>query len=135
MGRAKIVGSVKKFLQEHDFDGIDFDWEFPGYNRTDGAGIPKFASKWTYDPEHDRDNFMALLAETRTMLGDLQKEKSRSDTVKTWETGSVSFWHQEWLATQPGWETKYDAVADQHYLWNESESIFMSYDNVDSIKK
>merc|ERR1712078_666844 len=258
--RAKIVGSVKKFLQEHDFDGIDYDWEFPGYNRTDGAGIPKFASKWTYDPEHDRDNFMALLAETRTMLGDLQKEKSRSDkylqtiaigmgpdkveylakffgdektmgnsldyvnmmcydfhggwgnlpighnaplhppttnpkenkgmsieesvtrvielvgahknklvmglptygrsiqvpkgtdiekaldtaqtldckasdSVKTWETGSVSFWHQEWLATQPGWETKYDAVADQHYLWNESESIFMSYDNVDSIKK
>merc|ERR1712224_387508 len=77
--RAKIVGSVKKFLQEHDFDGIDYDWEFPGYNRTDGAGIPNFASKWTYDPEHDRDNFMALLAETRTMLGDLQKEKSRSD--------------------------------------------------------
>merc|ERR1712224_385258 len=58
-----------------------------------------------------------------------------SDSVKTWETGSVSFWHQEWLASQPGWETKYDSVADQHYLWNESESVFMSYDTTADLRK
>jgi len=255
------VSSVKKFLQDYDFDGIDYDWEYPGANRTDGDGIPKFASKWYYDVEHDRDNMIALLAETRTMLTALQAEKSRSEpylqtiaigmgaskieylaamyqdaqtmgssldyinmmtydfhggwgevplghnaplhppktnnaanvgmsveesvnrmielvgdtyrhklvlglptygrsikvpqgtdivaalaeaktlpleastTVKTWENGVVSFWHQEWYARQQGWETKYDPDAEQTYLWNPTESVFMSYDTVTDLKK
>jgi len=259
--RKAIVDSVKEFLMNHDFDGIDYDWEYPGANRTDGDGIPKFASKWYYDVEHDRDNFIALLAETRTMLTALQAEKNRPDaylqtiaigmgpdkveylagmyqdeqtmgssldyinmmtydfhggwgdvplghnaplhpptnnnpanvgmsveesvermielvgdkyrsklvmglptygrsikvpqgtdieaalaeaktlpleastTVKSWENGVVSFWQQEWYADQPGWEKKYDSVAKQNYLWNESESVFMSYDTPADLKE
>merc|ERR1711907_727669 len=58
-----------------------------------------------------------------------------STTVKTWENGVVSYWEQEWYASQPGWELKFDADADQHYLWNESESVFMSYDTPADLKK
>jgi chitinase len=258
--RAKIIASVKKFLQDYDFDGIDYDWEYPGSNRTDGDGIPKFASKWYYDVENDADNYLALIDETRAMLTDLQSERNRSDkylqtiaigmgpekveylanffqqslwkggldyinmmtydfhggwgevplghnaplhppvtnnaanvgmsveesvervmeivgddyhkqlvmglptygrsikvpqgtnienalataqtlplesstSVKTWENGVVSYWHQEWYASQPGWEVKYDSDADQHYLWNQSESVFMSYDTPEDLKK
>jgi len=258
--RAKIVDSVKMFLQKYDFDGIDYDWEFPGIERTDGAGIPKFATKYTWDPEHDRDNFKALLKETRQMLTGLQAEKSRdaylqtiaigmgpdkidymaamyqdeetmgtsldfinlmtydfhggwdqtpfghnaplhppknnpkdnvgmsiqesvdrmvdlvgekytkklvmglptygrsinvpagteveealaeaktlplsaSEKVMTWEKGTVSYWHQEYLAGQKGWEVKYDSEAHQTYLWNQDERVFMSYDTPADLKE
>jgi chitinase len=259
--RAKIITSVKKFLIDYDFDGIDYDWEYPGANRTDGDGVPKFSSKYYFDVEHDRDNNIALLKETRTMLTELQAEQGRSEaylqtiaigmgpdkieylagmyqdeetmassldyinmmtydfhggwgnvpighnaplhpprnnnaanvgmsvqesvdrmielvgdqhrkklvmglptygrsikvpagtdiesslaeakfldlssstTVKTWENGVVSFWHQEWYASQPGWEVKFDADANQHYLWNASESVFMSYDTPADLKQ
>lgn len=59
---------------------------------------------------------------------------TNSDIVKTWETGVVSFWHQEWYASQPGWQTKHDKHAKQHYLWNPEQSVFMSYDNPKDIK-
>lgn len=77
--RQKIVSSVKKFIVDYDFDGIDYDWEYPGIERTDGDGVPKFASKYYWDAEHDRDNLVALLSETRTMLTSLQAERSRDN--------------------------------------------------------
>jgi chitinase len=257
--RKKIIDSVKQFLVDYDFDGIDYDWEYPGANRTDGDGIPKFASKWYYDVEHDRQSYIDLLKETRAMLTELGTERNNkyylqtiaigmgpdkidyladmyrdqetmensldyinmmtydfhggwgevplghnaplhppsnnnadnvgmsvqesvekmmdlvgdkyhkklvmglptygrsikvpagtdieaalkdattmkleaSTSVKSWENGVVSFWQQEWYASQPGWETKYDPDAKQHYLWNESENVFMSFDKPEDIK-
>jgi chitinase len=256
--RAKIIKSVKDFLVKYDFDGIDYDWEYPGANRTDGDGIPKFASKWYYDVEHDKDSYIALLKETRAMLTELGAEKSKyylqtiaigmgpdkidylapmyqdnetmatsldfinmmtydfhggwgevplghnaplhpptnnnpdnvgmsvqesvekmmdlvgadyhkklvmglpsygrsievpagtdiesalstaktlplkaSTTVKSWENGVVSYWQQEWYESQAGWEKKFDSEANQHYLWNADENVFMSYDTPEDIK-
>lgn len=56
-----------------------------------------------------------------------------STSVKTWENGVVSYWDQQAYETQSGWEKKFDSQANQHYLWNEAESVFMSYDTPEDI--
>ena len=43
---------------EYDFDGIDLDWEYPGFE--DHAGTPQ-----------DRDNFKLLLNDIRAKLDEL----------------------------------------------------------------
>merc|ERR1712232_350579 len=60
---------------------------------------------------------------------------SASQSVYSWEHGVVSYWHQELIAAEAGWETKYDQDAQQTYLWNESLSTFMSYDTPEDLKK
>jgi chitinase len=57
-----------------------------------------------------------------------------SKNVKSWENGVVSYWHQEWYEAQSGWEKKFDSEANQHYLWNADENVFMSYDTPEDIK-
>jgi len=49
--RATFVKSVLKFLKEHDFDGLDMDWEYPGSRLG--------------DPKTDKDDFIALLKELK----------------------------------------------------------------------
>jgi chitinase len=70
------------------------------------------------------------LAEAKTL-----SSMSASKKVMTWETGSVSYWHQEYLAGKKEWEVKHDPDADQTYLWNKTENIFMSYDTPADLKK
>ena len=58
--RAKFIRSAVSFIQKHDLDGIDIDWEYPGLP---GAGNP-------YRPE-DKRNFTSLLAGLRMSLDNL----------------------------------------------------------------
>lgn len=51
--RTHFVNSCVSFMQQHDFDGIDVDWEFPTAN--------------------DRDNFTALLQDFRDALDTLEQ--------------------------------------------------------------
>lgn len=51
--RQKFVDSVVQFLQKHNFDGLDLDWEYPG--------------KRGGEPE-DKENFIALIRDLRTAL-------------------------------------------------------------------
>ncbi|CAG2178751.1 unnamed protein product, partial [Oppiella nova] len=56
--RKKFVNSVLKFIQTNKFDGLDVDWEYPGFKASGEEdrtpGNPK-----------DKDNFVALLSELR----------------------------------------------------------------------
>ncbi|MFT5755823.1 MAG: chitinase [Alteromonadaceae bacterium] len=67
--RDTFVASMKKFLQTWKFyDGVDIDWEFPG-----GSG----ANPDLGDPIKDGPAYIALMAELRTMLDDLEADTGR----------------------------------------------------------
>lgn len=43
--RQRFVRSVVNFLKEHEFDGLDLDWEFPGQAERGGQPEDKY---WTW---------------------------------------------------------------------------------------
>lgn len=51
--RSAFVESVMRFVVTYDFDGFDFDWEYP----TERGGLPE-----------DRENFAELLKLLKTRL-------------------------------------------------------------------
>ncbi len=75
--RDVFVASMKEFLQTWKFyDGVDIDWEFPG---GDGAAGPNLG-----DPINDGPAYIALMAELRAMLDELE-----ADTGRTYELSSA----------------------------------------------
>ena len=71
-GRATFINSVIEFLEEYTmFDGIDFDWEYPG-----GGGLAGNSAR----PE-DGANFSLLAAEMREALDQLGSETGREYTM------------------------------------------------------
>ncbi|WP_185976740.1 glycosyl hydrolase family 18 protein [Catenovulum sediminis] len=67
--RDTFVASTKEFLKTWKFyDGVDIDWEFPG-----GGG----ANASLGDPEKDGAAYVALMAELRAMLDELEAETGR----------------------------------------------------------
>ena len=57
--RATLISNVVDFLNEHDLDGIDWDWEYP--SQPDIPGIPPGS-------EDEADNFFLLLHELKQKL-------------------------------------------------------------------
>lgn len=62
-GRKLMAESAVKILKEHDFEGIDLDWEYPCYGVADIASSP-----------NDKENFTYLLKEMREAFDALEKE-------------------------------------------------------------
>ncbi|KAL3809554.1 hypothetical protein ACHAXA_001828 [Cyclostephanos tholiformis] len=56
--RANFAQNCVNLIVEYGFDGIDIDWEYPGY--VDHSGTPQ-----------DRDNFNLLLSDVRSALDEL----------------------------------------------------------------
>ena len=54
-GRTRFAHSCNEFIRRFDFDGIDIDWEFPGYSGHGGTPA-------------DKENFTLLLQELRDSL-------------------------------------------------------------------
>lgn len=52
--RQKFISSSLQILNKYQFDGLDFDWEYPG-GRADSPG----------DPDNDKSNYITLLRELR----------------------------------------------------------------------
>ena len=70
--RAAFTRSALAFLQRHQFDGIDIDWEYPAQP---GAGNPYRAE--------DQQNFTLLLQSLRSALDSLATAQSRKPYLLT----------------------------------------------------
>lgn len=53
--RAAFITNLLQFLSEYGYDGVDFDWEYPGANDRGGSN-------------QDRINYVLLLQELRTAI-------------------------------------------------------------------
>jgi len=64
--RARFVGELVRLLEEHRFDGVDYNWEYPGY---------EFGRGYLSDSQvkADYDGLLALFKETRAALGASQQ--------------------------------------------------------------
>ena len=51
--RKHFVDSAVKFIQKHNFDGLDLDWEYPGKR----GGVPE-----------DKENFIALIKDLHAVF-------------------------------------------------------------------
>ena len=56
--RARFVANVVALCDEHDLDGVDYNWEYPGYVMGGGYQAPAQVRK-------DYDGLLALIRETR----------------------------------------------------------------------
>lgn len=88
MMRAVFAHACVELIKEYDFDGIDIDWEFPGYK--DHQGTPE-----------DKNNFTKLLEITRDSLSALGKVTGRqylltaalpagAEALKEYETEKIA---------------------------------------------
>jgi chitinase len=64
--RSRFIDSVMDFLTQHDLDGLDVDWEYPGQS---GAGNKHRAQ--------DKQNYTLLLGELRRRFDAAQKKTGR----------------------------------------------------------
>jgi chitinase len=76
--RRRFVQSAVAFVQRHDLDGFDVDWEYPG--------LPGLGN--THRRE-DKQNFTALMAELRAALDTLGRETHRAYLL-TFAAGAFS---------------------------------------------
>ena len=64
--RDRFVRSAVAFVQRHDLDGVDIDWEYPGLPGNGNVNRPE-----------DKPNFTALMAALRAGLDELGRRNSR----------------------------------------------------------
>jgi GH18 family chitinase len=64
--RRRFAASAVRYVRDHDLDGFDVDWEYPG--------LPGYGN--THRPE-DREGFTALMTELRRALDDLGAPQGR----------------------------------------------------------
>ncbi|KAI9222070.1 glycosyl hydrolases family 18-domain-containing protein [Blastocladiella britannica] len=68
--RATFAQSAAALVQQHNLDGVDIDWEFPGEPGDTGN---------KFDPKNDGTNFTRLLAAVSKALAVLQVSMNRKD--------------------------------------------------------
>jgi len=80
-GRAKFVDSAVAIVQKYNLDGIDIDWEYPGYSHTQGVNVR---------PD-DGDHYTALLKELKTRFNKEEKRLHRKLYTSS-ATGATRTW-------------------------------------------
>ena len=111
--RDTFVASVKKFLNTWKFyDGVDIDWEFPG----GGGAAPDLG-----DPVNDGPAYIALMAELRVMLDELEAENGRSYEL----TSAIGVGHDKIEDVDYG-----DAIQYMDYIFAMTYDFYGGWNNV-----
>lgn len=102
-GRHSFVESAVAVVERYDLDGIDLDWEYPGYTNTNT----------TFRPE-DKQTYTLLLKELRQRL-DKEGTKLGHHLITSSATGATQIWLDH---TDMGQASKYlDSVNMMCYDW------------------
>ncbi|CAH6856231.1 Chitinase A [Vibrio chagasii] len=111
--RDTFVASVKKFLNTWKFyDGVDIDWEFPG----GGGAAPDLG-----DPVNDGPAYIALMAELRAMLDELEAENGRTYEL----TSAIGVGHDKIEDVDYG-----DAIQYMDYIFAMTYDFYGGWNNV-----
>ncbi|KAI0132937.1 glycoside hydrolase family 18 protein [Xylariales sp. AK1849] len=119
--RLIFANNLVGFLKEYGFDGVDFDWEYPG--------APDRGGK-----EEDKYNYVALLQTVRQVFDESDGEYGISFTAPS------SYWYLRWFDL-PGMIEYADWVNlmtyDLHGVWDSTDpigSIVQAHTNLTEIK-
>ncbi|KXH59987.1 glycosyl hydrolase family 18 [Colletotrichum salicis] len=119
--RAKFIGNLLSFLRQYAFDGVDFDWEYPGAEDRGGS-------------EEDGKNFTLLLEELRKAIDAQPLEYVVSFTTPT------SFWYLRHFDIKGSTDAA-DFVNIMSYdlhgvwdAWNPIGSNVLAHTNITEIK-
>lgn len=113
VNRDTFVASVKKFLNTWKFyDGVDIDWEFPG----GGGAAPDLG-----DPVNDGPAYIALMAELRAMLDELEDENGRTYEL----TSAIGVGHDKIEDVDYG-----DAIQYMDYIFAMTYDFYGAWNNV-----
>lgn len=80
-GRRKFVDSAMALVEKYNLDGIDIDWEYPGYTHAQGVNVR---------PE-DKDNYTALMRDLKTRFNKNEKRLGRKLYTSS-ATGATRIW-------------------------------------------
>lgn len=78
--RLNFIASIIKAINEHDFDGVDIDWEYP----VTGGAHEGIAA--------DKQNYVTLLSELRAALSNLAKMNGRTQPYLMSVAGAAGQW-------------------------------------------
>jgi chitinase len=118
--RATFIGNLLSFMREYAFDGVDFDWEYPG--APDRGGHPD-----------DGKNFVSLLSELKEAISRQPIPYIVSFTVPT------SYWYLRWfdLAAVDHVDWVNVMSYDLHGVWDQDNPIgnhVLAHTNLTEIK-
>lgn len=118
--RAAFIKNLLGFLSEYGYDGVDFDWEYPGADDRGGSDV-------------DAANYVALVKELRAAI-----DASGRDYIVTF-TAPTSYWYLRHFDV-PGMEKYVDWINlmsyDLHGVWDSSNPIgnqILSHTNLTEI--
>jgi len=80
-GRKKFADSAMALVEKYDLDGIDIDWEYPGYTHAKGVNVTP----------QDGDDYTALLRELKTRFNKNEKRLGRKLYTSS-ATGATRIW-------------------------------------------
>ncbi|KAI0595746.1 carbohydrate-binding module family 18 [Biscogniauxia sp. FL1348] len=118
--RQRFIGNLMGFMRKYAFDGVDFDWEYPG--APDRGGKPE-----------DGKNFATFLKELDDVNNEQPEKYSVSFTVPT------SYWYLRWFDLTAVDHVDFVNVMsyDLHGIWDSTNPIgnhIYAHSNLTEIK-